>query len=101
MPDESVLVKEWNLKGELSIMEMQYKFSEEGWVYRDSGSTSSCVNYQLIEISCLGSSASKELIMREVHNPKTCLSEQNFEAVLPRSSVAQSVADVDFCFRRQ
>ena len=30
--------------------------------------------------------------MREMHNPKTCLSEQKFEVVLPGSNMAQSVA---------
>ena len=39
MPDESVIVKEQNLKGELSVMEMQCKVSKEGWMYRDSGVT--------------------------------------------------------------
>lgn len=37
MPNESVIVKEQNLKGELNVMEMQCKVSKEGWMYRDSG----------------------------------------------------------------
>lgn len=37
MPNESVIVKKQNLKGELSVMEMQCKVSKEGWMYRDGG----------------------------------------------------------------
>lgn len=35
MPSKSLVVKEQNLNGDLSVLEMQCKVSKEGWMYRD------------------------------------------------------------------
>lgn len=37
MHNESITVKEQNLKGEKSVMAMQCKVSKEGWMDKDSG----------------------------------------------------------------